>query len=261
MDFDALVTQAEAEPFSGWDFSWLRGRWREGHTSWDFGAMVRERFAQSDALLDMGTGGGEFLASLAPLPARTVATEGYPPNVEVARKRLEPLGVQVIAYAGAPDNVDIAPGEGIGTLPFPDASFPLIMNRHESYAPAEIERVLAPGGVFLTQQVGGRHNAGLNEALGAPSGFDARWNLGFARRQLRGAGLQVVSAAEEFPETWFADVGSVVYYLKAIPWAIPNFTVKRYRDRLLALHERMIRDGGLRIRARLFVIEARYEQR
>jgi len=70
MDFDALVTQAEAEPFSGWDFSWLRGQWREGHTSWDFGATVRERFAQADALLDMGTGGGEFLASLAPLPAR-----------------------------------------------------------------------------------------------------------------------------------------------------------------------------------------------
>ncbi len=68
-----------------------------------------------------------------------------------------------------------------------------------------------------------------------------------------------MSAAEEFPETWFADIGSVVYYLKAIPWAIPNFTVRRYRDRLLALHERMIRDGGLWIRAHLFVIEARYE--
>jgi hypothetical protein len=48
MDFDALVTQAEAEQFFGWDFSWLRGRRREGHTSWDFGAMVREWFVQAD---------------------------------------------------------------------------------------------------------------------------------------------------------------------------------------------------------------------
>jgi len=33
----------------------------------------------------MGTGGGEFLASLAPLPMHTSATEAYPPNVEIAR--------------------------------------------------------------------------------------------------------------------------------------------------------------------------------
>jgi SAM-dependent methyltransferase len=175
----------------------------------------------------------------------------------VARKRLAPLGVNVLSYAGAPDNVHLASGDGLGSLPFPDGSFPLIMNRHESYAPAEVKRVLTSGGVFLTQQVGGMHNVGLNEALAAPSGSDARWDLDFADHQLREAGFQIVSEREEYPETWFADIGAVVYYLKAIPWAIPEFTVERYRDRLLGLHEQMQLDGGLRILAHLFVLEVR----
>jgi len=49
--------------------------------------MVRERLPDVTPLLDMATGGGEFLSSLVPLPPRTVATEGYPPNLEVARRR------------------------------------------------------------------------------------------------------------------------------------------------------------------------------
>jgi hypothetical protein len=46
-------------------------------------------------LLDLDTGGGELLAASAPLPRRTIATEGWAPNVPVARDRLSPLGVEV----------------------------------------------------------------------------------------------------------------------------------------------------------------------
>lgn len=43
---------------------------------------------QVDSMLDMGAGGGEFLAMLTPLPRSTWATEGYRPNVTVARAKL-----------------------------------------------------------------------------------------------------------------------------------------------------------------------------
>ena len=51
----------EAASFSGWDFSHLDGRWQEGGIPWDYGEIVREFLQDSMELLDMGTGGGEFL--------------------------------------------------------------------------------------------------------------------------------------------------------------------------------------------------------
>ena len=117
MDFDQLVAEAMAQDFSGWDFSWLRGRWSDEEPYWVYRRIVRELAGRADSLLDMGTGGGEFLASLDPLPAQTFATESYPPNIPVARGRLEPLGVTVVAF------------EDERALPLPDETFELIINR------------------------------------------------------------------------------------------------------------------------------------
>jgi SAM-dependent methyltransferase len=255
--FKQLIDEAAAQPFAGWDFSFLRGRMVEEHPDWDYLARVRLRFAGAHALLDMGTGGGEVLESLAPLPSRTVATEGYVPNVETARRRLSPLGVEVVAVPGVPDNLEIGEGEGIGSLPFPDASFPLVINRHESYFPAEVRRVLEPGGTFITQQVGGTHDQMLNRLLGAAAkeDEDAGWNLTFAVRQLTQAGFRIVDQREAYPATVFRDIGAVAYYLKAIPWQISDFTVDAYRERLLSLHHQIEAEGSLRIPGYLFYVE------
>ena len=68
----------EAASFSGWDFSHLDGRWQEGEIPWDYGEIVREFLQDSMELLDMGTGGGEFLLTLRPPYARpTVTASGY----------------------------------------------------------------------------------------------------------------------------------------------------------------------------------------
>lgn len=82
-DLRAYLLAEYEQPFSGWDFSRLAGR-RESlrpHDTWDYTATVRRAMGGATALLDMDTGGGEFLATLAPLPPDTVAIEGYPPNV------------------------------------------------------------------------------------------------------------------------------------------------------------------------------------
>ena len=50
----------------------------------------------------------------------------------VARARLLALGVEVVEVVGAPDNHDLAVESEGGTLPFLDASFSLVINRHES---------------------------------------------------------------------------------------------------------------------------------
>lgn len=72
-------------------------------------------------MIDLGTGGGELLSHLAPLPPVTCATEGYVPNVPVAAKRLSALGVEVIqTYC---DDNDTVPQRG--SLPFRDSSIDL----------------------------------------------------------------------------------------------------------------------------------------
>jgi len=254
--FDQLIDQAQRETFSGWDFSPIAGRMQESAVEWDFGALLRHPLDSVDAVLDLGTGGGELLSSLAPLPARTVATEAHLPNVVVARQRLAPLNVTVVEVTGAPDNITIAPGEGLNTLPFTDAAFPLVINRHESYYPSEVFRILQAGGSFLTQQVGGAHHQQVNQLMAAPPGYDQRWDLAFAARQLEAAGFLIQDRREAFPQTVFTDVGALVYYLKAVPWQIPGFSIESYRHRLHAIHERIQADGPLHIPGHFFYLAA-----
>jgi SAM-dependent methyltransferase len=103
--------------------------------------LAGELVRGSTSLLDVDAGGGELLACLAPLPARTTAVEGWAPNLTVARERLAPLGVDV---RFAPD----------ARLPGDGRSVDLVLNRHGRLNPEETARVLRPGGALLTQQVG-----------------------------------------------------------------------------------------------------------
>jgi SAM-dependent methyltransferase len=154
-------------PVEGWDLGALGDRISIAPPPWDFDQTVVRHARAAPDLLDIGTGGGEWLASLAHRPPRTVATEGWPPNVDVAGRRLRPLGITVVACEPAPDNVDQVPDEPRGRLPFPSGSFALVTSRHESFVASEIARVLVRDGVFLTQHVGGDYGD-FYEALELP---------------------------------------------------------------------------------------------
>lgn len=248
-DREALRAWLQAEydhPFAGWDFAHLAGRRRDDPLPWDHAQIVGAALPGSRALLDMGTGGGEFLSGLRPLPPRTCATEGYAPNVPLARARLEPLGIAVAEI-----------GED-GPLPFEDSAFDLVINRHESYDPGEVWRVLQPGGRFITQQVGGDDERELNALLGAPNptheyGF---WTLGYAQPRLAEAGFAIARAEEAHIPARYTDVGALVYSLKITPWQIPDFTVERYLAPLQALHRHCQQGGTIAFRTHRFIIVA-----
>ncbi len=251
-DFEDLLAEAERRPLVGWDLSY-DGR-IEFAPAWDFEALADARIRGAPALLDMGTGGGEWL-SRRPFPkGRTVATEGWPPNVEVARARLAPLGAQVVAVEGAPDNGDQANAADLPRLPFTDASFHFVTNRHESFVATEGARVLAAGGSFLTQQVGGDFDAPLRRLLDLPPRpAVAAWDLAEAERQVRAAGLQVAASGAGEARNSFADVGALAWYLINMPWALPGVAIDAWRPRLAALHG----TGALDVSQPMFWLEAR----
>jgi hypothetical protein len=52
---------------------------RDGSVPWDHAELARAAIAGADGpLRDLGTGGGEFLATLDPFPPGSAATEGWP---------------------------------------------------------------------------------------------------------------------------------------------------------------------------------------
>ena len=64
----------------------------------------------------------------------------------------------------------------------------------------------------------------------------ASW-LPLARRQLREAGLTVPVATAGEERQRFHDVAGIIYYLRVISWAIPEYSFDEYAGRLRELHE------------------------
>jgi SAM-dependent methyltransferase len=208
--------------------------------------MARNRMQGISSMLDLDTGGGELFSSFAPFPPSTWATESYPPNILVARKRLEPLGVQVIS-----DYADAA-------IPLPDSSLDLVLDRHGSYSECELFRLLKPGGIFFTEQVGGQNDIRLNELLQDKVEFEySYWTKDLISRQLKEASFELMNILEEFPLAEFADIGAVVFYLRIIPWQVAGFSVDKYLDKLLDIHQDILTHGPLQVYDHRILVEAR----
>jgi SAM-dependent methyltransferase len=238
----------ERHPFTGWDFSHLYDRWTEEHPPWSYADLARDTLRGARSAVDLGTGGGERLSALVDaFPVQMFATEAYPPNQAIARRRLEPLGVTVVAYESA----DVVGGP----LPFADGSLDVVLDRHESYDAREVARVLAPGGRFLTQQVDGRDKPDLLALFGLTPAYPEVALEPFVAAA-EAAGLVIERAEEWWGDSVFADIGALVYYVKATG-TVPDFSVARYETVLRGLEERLRASGALRFRCGRFVLAAR----
>ena len=181
--FDALVDEAAEAAIDGWDFSWLQGRATEERPSWGYQGLLSGRLAAATAALDIQTGGGEVLAGAGAenFPPTLVATEGWPPNVARATALLHPLGAVVVADPEAPP------------LPFADGAFDLVTSRHPATVHwSEIARVLAPGGTYFAQHVGGGTNVEISEYFLGPLGPGDGRHHDVEAERARDAGLEIV---------------------------------------------------------------------
>ena len=244
--FEKLVAEGVAAPVEGWDFTWFEGRATEERPPWGYARLMGERMALAHAALDIETGGGEVLATVARPPALLVATEGWRPNVTLARARLRHLGAWVVATEDAP------------TLPFVDACFDLVMSRHPVVVLwSEIARVLRPGGTYLSQQIGPGTNRELTDFLMGPQPVNESRSATSARAGATSAGLDIVHLRECSLRVEFFDIAAVVHFLRKVQWTVPGFTPEAYDTELRRLHERIERDGSFVSTARRLLVEAR----
>jgi SAM-dependent methyltransferase len=217
----AFWFEEELRSVQGWDFSHLKDRWESDPLPWNYAAIINQYLKPSDKLLDLGTGGGEFLLTLNHPFDYTSITEGYLPNYQQCMRILEPLGITV------------KPIDESNHLDFPDQTFDIVIDRHESYDLTEVLRVLKIGGIFITQQCGGLNNIDLSKRF-IPNFISefAQFSYSSEIKAVKNAGFQLLFHKEAAPKLRFFDVGAIVFYAKNIPWEFPGFSVEKFLPQL-----------------------------
>lgn len=240
--------EEEIAHIHGWDFSHIHGKFEEERDlPWKYEEIVRRYLRPEMRLLDIDTGGGEFLLSLGHPCNNLAATENYPPNVELCKSKLLSLGI------------DFQQADGSGPLPFQDQSFDMVINRHGSFHAGEIARVLKTGGFFITEQVGAENDRELVELLlkDVPQLPFPNQYLEIARKAFEDAGISAIEASEVFRPIKFWDVGALVWFARIIEWEFPGFNVKDCLENLYRAQELLETKGVIEGKIHRFLLVGR----
>lgn len=221
----------------GWDFSYI---WERFHTfedelPWDYMEIVRTYLKPDSKILDIDTGGGEVLLAFQHPYHLTTVTEGYAPNVKLCEETLGAMGIRVCEVTD------------YSNMPFQNDEFDLVINRHGDYDVEEVKRVLKPGGVFITQQVGEDNDRELVEFLmpECKPKFPGA-NLDTQRALFENAGFEILGSGEAYKPIEFYEVGALVWFARVIQWEFVDFSVERCFERLLEAQKVVERDGRIK---------------
>ena len=243
----AWKAEEEIAHIHGWDFSHIDGRYMEDtNFPWDYRQVIGEYLTSDMKLLDIDTGGGEFLLSLGHPYENTAATENYPPNVQLCEETLLPLGI------------NFRQADGKGKLPFEDARFDVVINRHGDFNPREICRVLKTGGIFISQQVGAENDRELVELLCGelPLPFPEQYadNVAAAFKK---EGFAILRKEECFSPIRFYDVGALTWFARVLPWEFTGFSVDTHMQNLMRAQRILEHDGCIEGKTHRFPLVAR----
>jgi SAM-dependent methyltransferase len=230
-----------ARTFSGWDHSMVRVKALDGGLPWDYEALARVRASEAGRVIDLGTGGGERYAAIAQgLGGTFIASEAWGVNARIAYERLRGQGIATVwAESERP--------------PFADGAFDLVLSRHEAIVPMEVDRILAPGGRFITQQVMPNHWPELRAHFPRQAIFephDETYPAAF-----RALGYRVSMHTHEC-EVAFETLGDLVFMLITAPWEIPGFDIEADIDALLAVERDCLAPAGIVLSEGRYLLEA-----
>ena len=89
-----------------------------------------------------------------------------------------------------------------------------------------MKRILKPGGIFITEQVGEKNDRELVQLLLplCPLSFPG-WNLKNCVKDFVKHGFQILKQEEAFRPIIFYDIAALVWFARVIEWEFVNFTV------------------------------------
>ncbi len=211
----ASITERIPE-LKGWDFSSLETI--EEPPPWRFSEVARSYLDGTQWVADLGTGGGEAFLHLTPDFARGFGIDHSSDRLREAVNLAKDRGADHVAFVRSNGAI----------LPFPDHCLDLVLARYADYVPEEVVRVLRPGGIFATAQMGDNDTANIFETFGWGT-YGAYWRARFlsegrvyiataqTAQQFAALDCDVVSFDEYDVPLYFKDVEALVYYLKASP--------------------------------------------
>ena len=227
-------TEEQNAKMKGWNFNHIEGRFYSGEDilPWDLSEIICRYNFPNCRILDIDTGGGEFLLSLGHSFSLTSATEGYPPNVVLCKEKLGKLGI------------DFHEMTDYTKMPFADGQFDIVINRHGNYDANEIFRILKPNGLFITQQVGEDNDFELVKSLfpDARKRFSGH-NLEKQSEIFRKVGFEILEQNEVYRPIKFYDTDALVWFAKIIEWEFVDFSVSKCFDSLLSVEKEIIQNG------------------
>ena len=241
------LKEQEAAHIHGWDFSHINGRFEEENDlPWDYKQIVLSYLKEDMELLDIDTGGGEFLLSLNHPYHNMSATEGYPPNVLLCERTLLPLGI------------DFKEMSQYDSMPFDDNSFDIIINRHGNYNVEELYRVIKPNGLFITQQVGSDNDKELIRLL-CPDAVKLfqNANLNYQLKLFQNEGFSITLGEEAYRPIKFYDVGALVWFARIIEWEFQGFSVEKNFDQLIEAQRILEQNGSIKGTIHRYLIVAK----
>ncbi|QYR21991.1 class I SAM-dependent methyltransferase [Paenibacillus sp. sptzw28] len=232
---------------NGWDFSRIKCR-SEG-VSWNFYAEVTKRCRSTDVLLDIGTGGGEALLSIADAARLLIGIDQSDGMIGTAADNLS---------KSLRENVRFVRMEA-EKLEFPDRFFNIISCRHSPFNAKETARVLADDGVFLTQQVSEGDKANIKRAFGRGQGGGIPSGTLRNRliQELSEAGFTDIQSFEYNAAEYYRSYEDLIFLLKHTP-TIPGFGEDEADlQRLAAFIEGNQSEKGIETNSERFMIIAR----
>lgn len=243
------IAEERVAHIHGWDFSHIHGRYEEEHDlPWDYKSIILSYLRSDMRVLDIDTGGGEFLLTLKHPYQLLAATENYEPNVKLCEKTLLPLGIDFRKANGADES-----------FPFEDHLFDIIINRHGSFNVNEIKRMLKTGGLFISEQVGAKNDRELAELLfnTVPELPFPQQYLYIVKKQFEEAGFEILRGEEAYRPIKFWDVGALVWFAHVIEWEFPGFSVENCLDGLYKAQDILENEGVIEGLIHRFLIVAR----
>lgn len=192
-ELDELL--ADVTPRRGWDFSGMSVLRQP--VPWDYRSVVLNFLRPTGDVLDIGTGGGERLASFAASFRRGLGIDIDPDMIRLARERSATRNLEFRVCS-----------ERLETIA---ETFDAVINRHAPFDLAAVAAHLKPGGYFVTQQVGERNMACVRAALGQPASPPP-----IERRQVLASGLRLLAFGEYDVEYVVCDIQSLVFWLNAL---------------------------------------------
>jgi cyclopropane fatty-acyl-phospholipid synthase-like methyltransferase len=195
-ELNNLIESTEAR--RGWDFSKMNTQRQT--VPWEYLDVIGLYVHMEDAVLDVGTGGGERFSKLSKKFKKGIGVDPDPEMIRVAQENVKAQGIGNMAFYQDTEMLEQTPD-----------AFNMIICRHAPYNIKAINAHLEPHGYFITQTVGQRNMRNIKQVINQDTDTPI-----ITREEFEGSGLRVLAFMEYDVEYVVKDVESLVFWLQAL---------------------------------------------